>query len=130
MNVGENQIVLLTLPIIPYRLSKEHLRFNNYLTFILKIPKYCVRKLWFVALVLNTMTSILGATSNGPAIDKFHEKLFPNCGRLPMIAASRIINSKEASVHYPWVVMVLRYFKGIKVGRKAGLCGGTIITSR
>ena len=101
--------------------------------FILKTPKNSVQKLWFLVLFLNTTKSIRGATSNGPTIDEFHLKLFPNCGHLPntptsppKIAASRIINSKEAIVHYPWVVMVLQYYKGKKIGR----CGGTIITSR
>ena len=90
----------------------------------LKTPKHCVRKLWFVVLFI----IVRGATLNGPAIDESHRKLFPNCGRLPTskIAASRIINSKEANVHYPWVVQVFWYYKGEKVGS----CGGTIITSR
>ena len=97
----------------------------------MKIAKLGTRKLWLTVLFLNTTKSIQRATSNGPAIDESHEKLFPYCGRLPKIPASRIMNGKEANVHYPWVVMVLRYYKGRKVGGKVGgTCGGTIITSR
>ena len=92
----------------------------------MKTPKHCVRKFWVVVLFLNTTESICGVTLNGPAIDKFHGKLFPECGHLPKIATSRIVNGKEANVHYPWVVMVLRYYKGMNIG----LCGGSIITKR
>ena len=94
----------------------------------LKTPKHCVRKLWLVVLFIYTTKFVLGAALNGPAIDESHKKLFPDCGRLPKskIAASRIINGKEANVHYPWVVQVFWYYKGKSVGS----CGGTIITSR
>ena len=60
------------------------------------------------------------------AIDKEHLKRFPNCGKMPQMSSSRIINSKEAKVHYPWVVQVRRYWKGNKIR----VCGGTIITKR
>ena len=98
----------------------------------LKTPKHCVRTFWLVVLFINTTKFLRGATLNGPAINEWHKKLFPNCGRLPdakpssKIATSRIINGKEANVHYPWVVLVLRYYKG----KILGSCGGTIITSR
>ena len=60
------------------------------------------------------------------AIDREHLKRFPNCGKMPQMSSSRIINSKEAKVHYPWVVQVRRYWKGNKIR----VCGGTIITKR
>ena len=42
------------------------------------------------------------------------------------LASSRIMNGKEAKIHYPWIVQVLHYWKG----RSTGSCGGTIITKR
>ena len=61
-----------------------------------------------------------------PAIDKDHHDKVANCGKLPGAISSRIINGEKSRVHYPWVVLVVRYYKG----KEAGTCGGSILTKR
>ena len=91
--------------------------------FVIKIVQ-----LWLIFFYLDIVKTIIWQDPpKGPAIDKEHQKKYPNCGLMPTKkASSRIMNSKEASVHYPWVVQVLRYWKGNNVDA----CGGTIITKR
>ena len=91
----------------------------------MNIPKSCISKLFFI-ICLVSASDIARNSDFGPAIDKDHEKLYPNCGQMAKTVSSRLINSKESKVHYPWIVRVLRYFEGLSVGK----CGGTIITRR
>ena len=93
---------------------------------IKKILKWFYLGLVFLMLFPVAVKTIHENSNLGPAIDKEHLKRFPNCGKMPQMSSSRIINSKEAKVHYPWVVQVRRYWKGNKI--KA--CGGSIITKR
>ena len=90
---------------------------------------------------LHQVNSVTGQNPNtGPAIDEEHQKKYPECGIMghwltkaaettssaEKTASSRIMNGKEAKVHYPWIVQVLHYWKG----RHTGSCGGTIISKR
>ena len=69
-------------------------------------------------------------------IDEEHLELYPYCGQMKTkntddgTDASRIINSKESSESYRWVVRVRR--KSLKFTKKmqASHCSGTVITER
>ena len=91
-----------------------------------RIVKWFYLGLIFLILFPVAIKTTLDNSNYGPAIDKEHLKRFPNCGKMPRMSSSRIINSKEAEVHYPWVVQVRRYWKGNKIR----VCGGSIITKR
>ena len=41
-------------------------------------------------------------------IDSAHLEIEKKCGNIPKTASSRIVNAKESSRHYPWVVRVAR----------------------
>lgn len=72
-------------------------------------------------------------------LDQEHLSLYPYCGKLfgyefPA-PTSRVVNSKESDIQYPWAVLVDRKYKlrnQITDERyNAGeLCGGTVITDR
>ena len=68
-------------------------------------------------------------------IDKEHLELYPDCGQMKAKNTddgtnARIINSKESSESYRWVVRVRR--KSLKFTKKmqASHCSGTVITER
>ena len=92
-------------------------------------PQYVIKAVILSLIVFNLDPVNNAPTQNtdkGPHIDEEHQKLYPDCGIMPTISASRIINSQEAKVHYPWIVHVIRYLKGTFTEQ----CGGTIITKR
>ena len=92
-------------------------------------PLYVIKAviLSLIVFYLDPVNNAPGQNSDkGPNIDEEHMKIYPDCGIMPTISASRIINSQEAKVHYPWIVLVIRYWKGTL----AAPCGGTIITKR
>ena len=100
----------------------------------------CEIKVVIILLVcchLHQVNSVTGQNPDtGPAIDEEHQKKYPECGKMgkaaettssaEKTASSRIMNGKQAKVHYPWIVQVLHYWKG----RSTGSCGGTIISKR
>ena len=79
-----------------------------------------------VALTLTITWLHIGADDIDPEIDKVHIENVPNCGKMSKTVSSRMTNTGEAKVHYPWVIRVIRYWNDIKVGG----CGGTILTKR
>ena len=92
-------------------------------------PQYVIKAviLSLIVFYLDPVNNAPGQNSDkGPNIDEEHMKIYPNCGIMPTISGSRIINSQEAKVHYPWIVLVIRYWKGTYTAH----CGGTIITKR
>ena len=67
-------------------------------------------------------------------LDKQHLEIYPFCGKLFGYewqgAKSRIVNSKESEIQYPWVVLLKKSFltKGVKnriIANK--YCSGTVI---
>ena len=75
------------------------------------------------SIIILLLTHVNG---QGPAIDQNHQDKVGNCGVMPIISQTRLINSEESKVHYPWVISVIRYYKEEIVES----CGGTIITKR
>ena len=67
-------------------------------------------------------------------LDEEHLELYPYCGKLfghkKPITKSRIVNSRESEIHYPWVVYIKSFWKvttrhGILPAH--GICSGTVI---
>ena len=69
-----------------------------------------------------------------PAIDKLHWSLYPYCGKTvkQQNTNSRVVNSKDAKQHYPWVVRIDR--SNLRTSKEPletnSLCMGTVLTSR
>ena len=67
-------------------------------------------------------------------IDKEHLELYPYCGQMKTKntdgTAARIINSKESSESYRWVVRVGRKTLSKTMEMQSGDCSGTVITER
>ena len=73
--------------------------------------------------------------------DKEHFEAYPNCGRLFGYewhdARSRVVNSKESEIQYPWVVLIkhtiVQVFTNIKVKKNRKVrrhCSGTIVGNK
>ena len=67
-------------------------------------------------------------------IDEEHLELYPYCGKLfghkKPITKSRIVNSRESEIQYPWVVFLKSSWKVITRHRflpVTGICSGTAI---
>ena len=69
-----------------------------------------------------------------PATDKLHWSLYPYCGNIVkrQAANSRIVNSKDAKQHYPWVVRIDR--SNLRTNKQPletnSWCMGSVLTSR
>ena len=74
-------------------------------------------------------------------IDLEHQSLYPYCGKLFGYewhdATSRVVNSKDSEIQYPWVVFVVTESVVVfdKNGNKEeliedGICGGTVIGNK
>ena len=71
-------------------------------------------------------------------LDKEHLKLYPYCGKLfgyaRHDAKSRVVNSRESKIQYPWVVYIERIsmvvYKDLPESSQDSRCSGTIIGNR
>ena len=72
-------------------------------------------------------------------LDQKHQSMYPYCGKLFGYewhdASSRVVNSRESDIQYPWVVLLRRFSKIISKTNKKGdptiaFCGGTVITDK
>ena len=85
-----------------------------------------------IIVLLYTFFAVLKTYSAKPDIDQEHLLKVPNCGLIKTASdwyespSSRLLNAKEATQHYPWVVRVIRYWRGKRLGR----CGGSLLTKR
>ena len=78
-------------------------------------------------------------------LDQEHLSMYPYCGKLFGYewhdASSRVVNSRESEIQYPWVVLMTRSYKGMSyVGNKPyrrikersmeAACSGTVIADK
>ena len=67
-------------------------------------------------------------------IDKEHLDIYPFCGKLfgyeRHDASSRIVNSKESEIQYPWVVYLQHSFLTTDAHQVLKVCSGTVIGER
>ena len=86
-----------------------------------------------IIVLLYTFFAVLTNCSAKPEIDQEHLLKVPNCGFIKTASdwyetpSSRILNAKKAAQHYPWVVRVIRYFRGDAYFKR---CMGSILTKR
>ena len=66
--------------------------------------------------------------------DKEHLDIYPFCGKLFGYewhdASSRIVNSKESEIQYPWVVFQQHSFLTTDAHQVLKVCSGTVIGER
>ena len=75
-------------------------------------------------------------------LDKDHLEEYPNCGKMygysKPRATSRVVNSKDSKIQYPWVVLIVgrvlyvtKHNDGTKEESFSNtMCVGTVITNR
>ena len=69
-----------------------------------------------------------------PAIDQLHWTLYPYCGKIikQQTTNGRLVNSKDAKQHYPWVVRIDR--SNLRTSKEPletnSWCMGTVLSSR
>ena len=67
-------------------------------------------------------------------LDKEHLDIYPFCGKLfgyeKHDASSRIVNSKESEIQYPWVVYLQHSFLTTDAHQVLKVCSGTVIGER
>ena len=95
------------------------------------IGKRTYVRLIFTIILLRAYTN-----EANPDIDDEHMKKVPNCGQMSKAASSRLFNTEESKIHYPWIIRVVRYWRNDKKRylknemKPIGQCGGTILTKR
>ena len=52
---------------------------------------------------------IARGTHCNPKIDEGHIRQYADCGTIANTPLGRMVNTKEAETHYPWVIRIERY---------------------
>ena len=103
------------------------------------IYKNCINKMKHLDNFKFVMIYILHRISAEVELDKEHLELYPFCGKLFGYewhdATSRVVNSEESELQYPWVVYLKHSFlaKDKSSGNKRKIskkCSGTVIGER
>ena len=85
--------------------------------------------------------SLSSMTSARIELDQEHQSMYPYCGKLFGYewhdAKSRVVNSKDSEIQYPWVVFVVTesvvvFDKNGNTEERVedGICGGTVIGNK
>ena len=90
---------------------------------------------WIMMLLSILVSWGIHGTIDITNIDEDHIRQYPHCGTIAKTPSGRMVNTKEAETHYPWVIRIERLNERKPQPNQEPIfhssqCMGTILTQR